>query len=327
MQAPRAVDRIQSPEQAANRCDEKHPHCTNCLKRQTTCEYFELSFRLKGGVEARAIRPRSPRTASHAPSPTSNVALSAHTIFSGRIQTPTGRLLERQLFHHYLEMTTRSKGTHFDWAFWTVQQAGQSQCVMDALLGVAAFHLRLFHDNDALGRASYEYMVCAINAHRQELDVGLNKHNASSIAAACTLISIHAAISQNHLGVKDSSQTPHSWFLPLQRGLELIRLTTPLIQIPSNDPEHLGIETTTQIFQQARHSNPFSFLLLYSADPHASQDDVSAYTAAVAHLSYIYADIQHRRPLHFAVMVSTRFVDLVASNDPRALAITGPGGQ
>ncbi|KAH7153497.1 hypothetical protein EDB81DRAFT_841690 [Dactylonectria macrodidyma] len=207
-------------------------------------------------------------------------------------------------------MSNQSTDVQSAWAFWILEEAAQSQCVLDGLLGMSAFHLRRLQHSD--------------RGHQLELSGGLNKGNVSSVAATCAIVSFHTYVNRYFLADEDSQRMPHHWFLSFQRSTRLLSLTLPLIQNSMVRQEFRGFNTTNRTMEHGTHDNPFSFLL-YFHPPSVSpdQEEISICMQAVVHLSYLHADLTTRKPLCFPAAVSTRFVDLIAAKNPRALAISG----
>ncbi|KAF4471728.1 Sterol uptake control 2 [Fusarium albosuccineum] len=316
------------------KCDESRPRCKNCTRRDTLCEYFDTLCHRPLQTAKLPLLPRqttAPPTclksleSTHGGgSSTSIDPLSSRNLFSTRLLTPAEHLLELRLFHHCLEMTRRSNQYQFKPAFWVVEQAAKSQCVMDALLGISAFHLRGQDErNKVLREASHKYMARAIQAHNKELSSGVNKHNASSIIATCAIVSIHASANHKYLDTQGSRNLPHQWFAPFKRGISLFEKALPLVPEGKFKEDFIQNNHPCRLVSTSEH-NPFHFLLSYPAAPGTNDDhNLGLYTLAVSRLAYIYADPPERKPLHFAITIPPRFVDLLEAKDPRTLAIAG----
>ncbi|KAJ4124015.1 hypothetical protein NW765_007061 [Fusarium oxysporum] len=112
-------------------------------------------------VEVEPILPISPASSN----------LSSSDLFAGRTGSPAEQLLERQLLHHFVQMTQRATDIQATWLLWILEQATHSPYVLNGILGISAFHLRRFNEFDkALEVASHEYMACAIEGHRKGVE-------------------------------------------------------------------------------------------------------------------------------------------------------------
>ncbi|ENH74315.1 Protein RTM1 [Fusarium oxysporum f. sp. cubense race 1] len=308
-------------------CDENRPFCKNCIRKEALCEYFDTKSGSRGcsannvkilpvsyqsPVEVEPILPISPASSN----------LSSSDLFAGRTGSPAEQLLERQLLHHFVQMTQRATDIQATWSLWILEQATHSPCVLNGILGISAFHLRRFNEFDkALEVASHEYMACAIEGHRKDLRSGMSKGNSSSVAAVCALVSIHANVNGYYLAGENDERMPHDWFISFRSSMNLLHTASPLIENPTVSQEFKTIHPT---IDKTTHPNPFSFLLYYNpTSTDINQEEVSICMPAVAYLSYIYAEMTTRKPLRFPAALSAKFIDLIKAKNPRALAISG----
>ncbi|KAA8565613.1 hypothetical protein EYC84_009465 [Monilinia fructicola] len=132
------------------KCDESKPTCANCTRNGLSCEYLFLpSNRLTSSappgkklplptaamvtrLDARLSRPvpRNPLSFSFPTSTSSSVS-------------DADQLLEFRLFQHFVDITDVSQLFSIcNVSLWSIQLACRHRSVMDALLGVSAFHLR-----------------------------------------------------------------------------------------------------------------------------------------------------------------------------------------
>ncbi|KAH7215427.1 hypothetical protein DER44DRAFT_880452 [Fusarium oxysporum] len=309
------------------KCDESRPFCKNCIRKEALCEYFDTKSRPRGcsenNVKILPVSHQSPVEVELIPpiSPASS-NLSSSNLFSGRTGSPAEQLLERQLLHHFVQMTQQATDIQATWSLWVLEEATHSPCVLNGILGISAFHLRRFNEFDkALEEASYEYMARAIEGHREDLRGGINKGNSSSVAAACALVSIHANVDGYYLAGENSDRMPHDWYISFRRSMNLFHMASPLIENPTVSQEFKTIQPT---IDKTTHPNPFSFILYYNpTSTDANQEEISICMPAVAYLSYIYAEMTTRKPLRFPVALSANFIDLIKAKNPRALAISG----
>jgi hypothetical protein len=121
--------------------------------------------------QSTSVSPSAPTSSSYCPAPIS-------------VDTPTDRLLELSLFHHYLKMTfTPSTSFLVDgsdiagqhtWSTGITDLAVNIPTLMDALLGFFAFHLRYLNPFDqTISEASHKYMARAISLQAKELHEGV----------------------------------------------------------------------------------------------------------------------------------------------------------
>ncbi|KAI9154718.1 hypothetical protein HJFPF1_07275 [Paramyrothecium foliicola] len=102
----------------------------------------------------------SPKLAkAQLPSPYGYLLLSHNPLFADQESMVNPRL-SLHLFHHYITMTSYLPDHRKSWGLWIVDEAVKSPSVMDALLGLSAFHLRRRgFTNKALGEASHALMA------------------------------------------------------------------------------------------------------------------------------------------------------------------------
>jgi hypothetical protein len=129
----------------------------------------------------------------------------------GNMSTPSDRILDEKLFHHYVDMSRRvhdssassdtiaivdtehpTKDARLVWFNWIVRLATQNSNVMDALLALSAFHLRRLTNSDkTLTEAAHRYMLRAIAEHSKQVSQGITAENAETIFATGTFIAFH----------------------------------------------------------------------------------------------------------------------------------------
>ncbi|KAK3372495.1 hypothetical protein B0H63DRAFT_298809 [Podospora didyma] len=212
------------------KCDEVHPRCGNCLKHGVACD-FEHPEVLVEIQAADAASPHSPSALSRAPSTPAasvdfrspidraSVPISAATFASipgaSRVATPlcrppstpsissttpaSHRLLELRLMHQYTAMTCKTftftaPVTEEIWGI-TVPNLAFSgfQHLADAILAVAALHLRSMNPNDKeLVRASHGYMAASLAEYSAALTRGIDHTNAESLFLTSALIAFQS---------------------------------------------------------------------------------------------------------------------------------------
>lgn len=64
--------------------------------------------------------------------------------------------------------------------------------LMDALLGLSAFHLRCLDPSDqAISKASHKYVAQAVTSHAKQLRDGINEKNAETMFATSVFVTFH----------------------------------------------------------------------------------------------------------------------------------------
>ncbi|KAH7110975.1 hypothetical protein B0J13DRAFT_516409 [Dactylonectria estremocensis] len=313
------------------KCDESQPTCDNCVKREIPCKYFETKclkrpprILLRHGQtqDGAVTSPSNSASADAFIFPSGNVP-SQH-LFSAGDLTPAERLLKLRLFHHYLQMTHESTEVQVRWAFWIAEVAVQSPHAMDALLGFSACHLRRCTKSDqSLDETSHRYLARAIRSQRGQIQAGLDENNAPSIAATCALISFYSSVNRAELAPEGVLQVPLHWFSSLQMSIQVLFQAQHFIQDSKFRKHYRGLILLRDRMTQDI-SNEFQFLLEYpGAEKTVDEASLSAYRETLTLLSCICSDLKHATPLLFFAVVPSRFVDLVAAKDSRALAILG----
>ncbi|PVH68271.1 hypothetical protein DL98DRAFT_441575 [Cadophora sp. DSE1049] len=314
------------------KCDESQPTCDNCVKREIPCNYFEtkclkrpprILLRQDQRQDGAVTSPSNSASTDAFIFPPSGMVPSQH-LFSAGDLTPAERLLKLRLFHHYLQMTHQSTEVQVRWAFWIAEVAVQSPHTMDALLGFSACHLRRFTKSDrSLDETSHRYMARAIRSQRGQIQVGLDKNNAPSIAATCALISFYSSINRAELAPESLLQGPLHWFSSLQMSIQVVFQAQHFIQ-DSKFREHFRGLILLRDGMTQDIPNEFQFLLDYpGTEKIVNEASLSAYRETLSLLSCICSNLKRATPLLFFAVVPSRFVDLVAAKDSRALAILG----
>ncbi|KXX77449.1 Sterol uptake control protein 2 [Madurella mycetomatis] len=202
------------------KCDEVHPRCGNCVKHGVPCdfEHPEVLVELRAAAAAAATEsPSTPATTVHFGSPILNASGTASgpsgpsgppgaTLYrappapSVSQTTPPGqRLLELRLMHQYTAMTCKTftftaPVTEEIWKITVPSLAfSGSQHLADAILAVAALHLRSMMPNDKeLVRASHAYMAASLAEYSAALTKGIDHTNAESLFLTSTLIAFQS---------------------------------------------------------------------------------------------------------------------------------------
>ncbi|KAK3906947.1 hypothetical protein C8A05DRAFT_40278 [Staphylotrichum tortipilum] len=208
------------------KCDEVHPRCGNCVKHGVQCDFErpEVLVELQAAAAAAATSsgaesPSTPATTINFASPVAHTARPAFVATDvpgapGRATplcrppstpavsqtTPPGqRLLELRLMHQYTAMTCQTftftaPVTEDIWKITVPNLAfSGSQHLADAILAVAALHLRSMVPNDKeLVRASHAYMAASLAEYSSALTKGIDHTNAESLFLTSALIAFQS---------------------------------------------------------------------------------------------------------------------------------------
>ncbi|KAK3937066.1 hypothetical protein QBC46DRAFT_18734 [Diplogelasinospora grovesii] len=203
------------------KCDEVHPRCGNCVKHGVPCdfEHPEVLEELRTAALAQspstvANTPFTPAAASpvsfgspivHARTPASASGLRTPLCRppptpSLSAVTPAGqRLLELRLMHQYTAETCKTftftaPVTEDIWKITVPNLAfSGSQHLTDAILAVAALHLRSLAPNDKdVVRASHAYMAASLAEYSAALARGIDHTNAESLFLTAALIAFQS---------------------------------------------------------------------------------------------------------------------------------------
>ncbi|KAL2022777.1 hypothetical protein VTK56DRAFT_4593 [Thermocarpiscus australiensis] len=194
------------------KCDEVHPRCGNCVKHGVACDYEhpEVLAELRAAAAGSPSTPTnafSGRAAASSASVTGSVASGAAATLcrsppppSLSQTTPLGnRLLELRLMHHYTAMTCKTftftaPVTEEIWKITVPNLAfSGSQHLADAILAVAALHLRsLTPDDKELVRASHAYMAASLAEYSAALTKGIDHTNAETLFLTSALIAFQS---------------------------------------------------------------------------------------------------------------------------------------
>ncbi|KJZ73586.1 hypothetical protein HIM_07142 [Hirsutella minnesotensis 3608] len=340
------------------KCDEVHPKCGNCVKHGVACDFEggrhasdELSpnTTVATPVTTPAVTPNVtlavPEPPSSQPSP---VTVPVTPVVS---LTPTSlqqldRFMELRLLHHFTTSTsktlfTRPPSTEDVWQRAVPHMAfdGRSY-LMDAILSVAALHLRSQHPHDkALARASHAYSASALAEYCATLERGITADNAEALFLTASLIAFQSTASR--IFTKDDAETdmgnapsssryvlPMPWFHAFQ-GVKTI-VASSWQWIRNSDTVKAVIDSQPSFQLDLNPLGPQSFFghLLDGLDdelatepPHRVSATSQGYSHAVSVLNWAHKNAHAPAALAFPASVSRRFLEVVEEKRPRALAI------
>lgn len=257
---------------------------------------------------------------------------------SSLVCTPTECLLELRLFYHYMEMISQKSIMCPVWKHetdsqpclcrWITALALKTPCLMDALLGISAFHLRFLDANDTtVLEASHKYMRRAIAEHTRQMHEGVNANNSEVLFAASVFMSFHAACVQRDLfGNTPESILPLHWFHPWRGASAIAKAGWQYFKsdfVKEWIQHEAFLYHGFELAQDDPAQETFTFLLAGLDTGEIDSDTVKAYESSVVDLSKIYAIPAPRHILKFPVLVSPRFIELLTVQDPRTLTIVG----
>ncbi|KAI0111741.1 hypothetical protein F4814DRAFT_460867 [Daldinia grandis] len=336
------------------KCDEVHPRCGNCTKHGVACD-----FEHPGIVDTLSPveTPRPTTSTSNCDSPSTSTLPPTPSVESStplplyRNPEPLpltnsnkgSRMMELKLLHHYTTITcqTLAISSPVSEKIWrdTVPNLAftGAEFLADALLAVSALHLRSHAPQDQeLIRASHSYMASTLSEYSARLGKGITESNAEALFLTAALIAFQSTASRiftrdDSGDLKDRSDgysLPLSWFHSFQgikavvaSSWQWLRHSGIVIPIIESQPA-LNLDLSGQ------NANFFGHLLAGVEEEVANLDDLTtqeltrqAYQHAVAVLDWAHKIPHTGAPLVFLATVSRRFVELLESRRPRALAI------
>ncbi|KAI0852782.1 hypothetical protein F5Y00DRAFT_226086 [Daldinia vernicosa] len=336
------------------KCDEVHPRCGNCTKHGVACD-FEHPGIVDTLSPVETPRPTTSTSNCDSPStstlpPTPSVESSTPLPFYRNPEplpltnsNKSNRMMELKLLHHYTTITcqTLAISSPVSEKIWrdTVPNLAftGAEFLADALLAVSALHLRSHAPQDQeLIRASHSYMASTLSEYSARLGKGINESNAEALFLTAALIAFQSTASRiftrdDSGDLKDRSDgysLPLSWFHSFQgikavvaSSWQWLRHSGIVIPIIESQPA-LNLDLSGQ------NANFFGHLLAGVEEEVTSLDDPTiqeltrqAYQHAVAVLDWAHKIPHTGAPLVFLATVSRRFVELLESRRPRALAI------
>jgi hypothetical protein len=206
-------------------------------------------------------------------------------------------------------------------------QSGPLNPLLDILLGVSAQHLKLVKPDDIfLSSAASVYFDRGLQRCNEMLS-HIDK-NSCLLFTSSILIALQSLLLRQELARREPYNVPISWFRAL-RGVNVIasagrpwivdsKLRALLLDAqPQAQMDHVEVDAT------------FTELLVGVAG-NSEPDHVAVYESAVKYLHWIYVLGQggeeiyslRRKLLAFPSRVSSSFMSLLETSDPRALVIT-----
>ncbi|GJN73052.1 C6 zinc finger protein [Purpureocillium lilacinum] len=345
------------------KCDEVHPRCGNCVKHGVPCDFEsrapldDLAALTPAADDKSAMSPSStsatpaaaPKPLSPQQSPNAVPATPAIPQADVAVVSPSprhiDRFLELRLLHHFTTSTastlfTTQQPTNEDvWQRAVPQIAFQGKdYLMDAVLSVAALHLRTQHPNDkALIRASHAYAASTLAEYCASLERGITADNAEALFLTATLIAFQSTASRIFAkddGDADAAEPnnrytlPMPWFHAFQGVKTIVASSWQWIRNSEVVKAVIDSQPSFQLDLNPRGPKSFFGHLLDGLDDELATENrfqitatSQAYSHAVSVLNWAHKNKYAPATLAFPASVSRRFVELVEEKRPRALAI------
>ena len=244
--------------------------------------------------------------------------------------------------HQYTNITSatlfiNSPYTAYIWQSTVPEMAFSGKTyLVDAMMSVAALHLRSQHPEDrSLAHASHAYAASTLREYLVHLNRGITADNAEALFLTASLIAFQAVASRIFTkddvevdGPSSRYELPLAWFHAFQgvktvvtaswqwiRGSEVVKAV-----IEAQPSFHLDMSAATG-------DSYFGHLLdglqeeLANETAENYQSTGQAYLHAVSVLNFAHKSPYPAASLAFPATVSRRFVDLLETKRPRALAI------
>ncbi|KAF6817511.1 C6 zinc finger protein [Colletotrichum sojae] len=348
------------------KCDEVHPRCGNCVKHGVPCDFenpdiFEELLTALTPSHTQSSQSPIERASSSAPSPSSRAKTPSiahtgsppiaictplyttpHTAAISTTGSPNNRLLELRLMHQFTSMTSRTlvvntPATHDIWQNTVPRLAfGGANYLADALLAVAALHLRSFNPDDkALVSASHSYMASALAAYCSCLQNGITEANAEPLFLTAALIAFSSTAQR--IFIRDEADPndptsayslPISWFHAFQGVKTVVATSWPWIRNSGVVIPIIDSQPVLQLDLDATSPTSFFGNLLDNLEDELQNEDAimamstrQSYQHAVAVLNWAHKLPHRGAALAFPATVSKRFIELLEERRPRALVI------
>ncbi|KFZ08035.1 hypothetical protein V501_06132, partial [Pseudogymnoascus sp. VKM F-4519 (FW-2642)] len=334
------------------KCDEAHPICGNCTKHGVPCDFDDPSALSPPNSLVRYTTPSSSSNSSSTPKPSPSSSTSHQFPPSPNLPfhldpplpsttlspySPTSRATELRLLHTYTTLTAPTLAwgdtppAALAWQLAVPNLAFNTPCLMDALLAIAALHLRALTPSDpSLPRLFHAYMASALSSYTATLHSGVTAENGPALFATAALIAFQASASRRFLNEPGSEAEPYSlptqWFHAFQGVKTVVIAAWPFLR--SSDIRPI-ISAQPALALDLHPSRPafFDDLLvgldeqLLSLEEGERDETRRAYEHSVAYLNWAHARPEKARIVGFPATVSRRFIELVDRADSRALAV------
>lgn len=236
--------------------------------------------------------------------------------------------------HHFTAWTSQTFSDSQDqtkaWQVFIPAIAYDAQYLMDAILAVSALHMRSMQPDDkVLVRASHSYMASALAQYSSLLNGGLSEVNAEALFSTAALIAFQASASRQFEEEHTSGYLlPLGWFHSFQGVKTMVMASWQWLRNSDKVSPIINGQPPVQLDLDPRQPTFFAPLLeglaeqLDSLPEYSKAETRQAYEHAVAFLNWAHRKPVRSRTLGFAAIVSRRFIELMALQDPRTLVIT-----
>jgi len=274
----------------------------------------------------------------------SNLARESNICFESQISIihrrtllrPARRMLELRLIHMFTCVSgtlagAYPEGHHVNSSIENIfQLAGDPRhwYMMDILLGCTALSLRVQNPHDQiLVEASHSYALRAIQECSRQIKNGVDASNAECLFATSLFIAMHA-FTNRQFDLQDDSaitgQLPLLTWLRQFQGVKAIRNAGwSHIRGSSRLQSMVKALPAAIIIPNPPHEPFFDYLLEGLDTEGATEEAAATYIIPVAYLNSVMSNPTRQGLLGFPVSISARFLELIESQDPRALTIIG----
>ncbi|EGS18095.1 putative transcription factor [Thermochaetoides thermophila DSM 1495] len=348
------------------KCDEVHPRCGNCVKHGVKCdfEYPEVLAELQA-AQAASQSPSTPSAASGYASPAAGPSSARSTATPlcrppptpalSQTTPPGQRLLELRLMHHYTAMTCKTftftaPVTEDIWKITVPNLAfSGSQHLADAILAVAALHLRSMRPDDKeMVRASHAYMAASLSEYSAALTKGIDHTNAEALFLTAALIAFQSTATrvfskdEPQVGSEESDKRgpsgcytiPFSWFHSFQGVKAITAASWQYLRVSPVVTQVINSQAALQLDFRTGPETFFGHLLegmeeelaamaseYSSANTDSTNDQQPQHPPRKRRPPPPNSLPQLGAPLAFPATVSRRYIELLEERRPRALAI------
>ncbi|OJJ46785.1 hypothetical protein ASPZODRAFT_65964 [Penicilliopsis zonata CBS 506.65] len=329
------------------KCDEEKPACGGCTRHAVPCVYNTPTVVGRQG-QNRAKSDQDSEMSSQQDSPDQGNGQTAEEMEDEEMldvpESESKRLLELRLLQNYL--TDVIVDGESGWGFTSapkmaLQPGNEQKNMLYAMLCLSAMHLDMKEPgNRQMAAARQTYLGLALREHRKAV-AQLSAENTLSVCYTSLLL-----LSIAFCGLRERPLEPYSYSPPLewlQMGSRVIRV----FEVIMEGNRDFDIKQLGQVFDSPGwladisklyvEENRRDFVHLLQPDPLETQwrDELAdpeirlSYEETLSYIGSVNIAIQtkqavrdiYRQLLAFAVLVPHRFVDLLAEQRPRALAI------
>lgn len=191
-------------------CDYEHPEVTDILNYHATAAHA-----VQNTTPGSASSPAASTSSSTGPSSSKffrTTVLQAPGGYPSTLTDPTKRIMELRLMHQWTTETAKTLAITAPaleeiWRSAVPALAfSGAQYLVDALLAIAALHLRSSQPNSPeLMHASHSYMASSLAQYCAELNKGINEENAEALFVTSALIAFQSSASRIFLCENDTA--------------------------------------------------------------------------------------------------------------------------